>query len=62
MNSKKVNLLLTGTNIDLQQLYPEKHAIIPILSLSKTVCMRTIILIQSIFTHTLKTNKWIILV
>ena len=37
-------------------------AVMSIMSLSKTVFMRTIIPIQSIFTHTLKTDKLIILV
>ena len=59
---EKVNLVQIGTNIYLQQLYPEKHAAMPIMSLSKTVFMRTIISIQSVFTHTLKTNKLIIFV
>ena len=47
-------------SIDLQQLNPEKHVAMPIMSLSKSASMRTTIPVQNVFT--LETKKLIILV
>ena len=47
-------------SIDLQQLNPEKHVVMPIMSLSKSASMRTTIPVQNVFT--LETKKLIILV